>query len=538
MEPRDISNLQAIEAIELDAMLSKCASMIYAPYSDLGEEISSQKTRPKNSSLDVSEPDIDLVFQCYKQAGLLKTHPESIKTNLQRYKELNFNYQTEAKSRAKYYTQSYLQEDEQDKNNVLRRRIIAPVIAYTLLINNEFNDNTVRERMKSQREHDRIPDWQTLSAVHIHRAAGDTRSRDYKTMKEYLREILSQDSYYNLLREAEPHFPFIREIFDVLDRRALLLIYCLDGIMYQQEVSKIGFFLRDYLRKRLEDNSSDEKTVALDVILTLYLINETGGLLYRTANIASARLYDIYFIDPIEDRNPIISLFYFSRKAMTEDEKTITKQSHGETCFKSDNLGELYAHLKEHDAISKETALRLIDFYFDPSYLNLGEESLKWAKRYITFVIDKIKHRYEEPVIGEELTTAIYLLDKIIFLTAAAYSQRLAILGRAQMEIDKIMGDRKKGGAQRNANEKLDLIHQEITAEHCKYTPHGIDCWYCEYQNSDAAKQNFSCPSGNSMEGFLLASDLSVYRSCRSSGKYKAKKRREADEVDRVEGVK
>lgn len=346
----DVFELTLEDADKLDVLFSTCAEAAFKEAQKKQKTETKKKDQRKTyASADLefplTEDGINIFLACYQASKFY--YPDT-----QHQKDVAYRLQMELSR--------FISLNKSDCFELL-----VPIMAYNMLINNEYNYETVRKRIradKGEKLQDKRCKWKYVDPFSIHRSNNPPTSKEFREKVEYLRQAIKgtgkQELDHNLC--VEQTYAFLRRYKLVMD---------------QQDCARIALFLRDILL------NSYRKDRPMDTLIRLYLANQLDGLLIRSScletgerrkkrgNLTTNNILSQYVMCcPDYDVNQIIQQAW-GVSVETED----TTRPKLDIIIPS-NIGkmefaDLYQWITSQFSISEASLTELFDLYFNETTL-------------------------------------------------------------------------------------------------------------------------------------------------------------------------
>ena len=251
----DVYQLNIDDAEKLDILFSACAE---AAVKEAQKKPANKKKAGKRESrvkayhreeqeFLLNKEGIDILYSCYKSSKFL--HPSA-------------KHQSDIKYRLGY------ELGRRTKSDCLPcLELLFPIMAYTMIINNEYNLGTVSKRIPKDEYKDnpeKRNKWKRVDLFSIKRSTKPPASKEFDKRVKMLNRAIAATGRRDLNKK-----PCVHQIYAFLRRYKL--------VMKQQDCAKIALFLRDILLK------SYRKDQPMDTLIRMYLANRLDGLLIRSS---------------------------------------------------------------------------------------------------------------------------------------------------------------------------------------------------------------------------------------------------------------
>lgn len=375
MKKIDIYSLSKEDAEALDMLLSACAE---AAVKEAQRKVTAKEKREEGYCEDgeLTREGLNVLYKCYCESRFAsrdEKHREDVYERLE--SELSRIFPT-------------------GKRDCYE--LLIPIMAYSLLVNNEYNSEAVRKRIRNDREKRSLKSrterniWGHIQPFRIYRRPQTSNSQAVEKLREKLVQILDKTHSVDLNKNVA-----------IIQSSVLLDGY--DIIMNQQDNAQIGLFLRSILLKCYQ------KARPMDTLIRFYLANRLDNLLIKCRNFPedilqqdekqapSNDLLLQYWMNEKSNNEQLLSEFagwQFEAECVSSDGESGDGVSLGivipadlhKMAFK-----DLYTKLISEFTISADSLDELMEFYLDVERLN--KMSAMWARTegFVNDVIDDIQ---------------------------------------------------------------------------------------------------------------------------------------------------
>lgn len=251
----DVYQLDIDDAEKLDILFSACAEAAVKEAQKKPtnkKEPGKRERRVKAYHRDepgflLNEKGIDIFHSCYK---------------LSKFAYSSAKHQSDVKYRLGYELR------RRTKSDCLPcLELLCPIMAYTMIINNEYNHAAVDKRIPKDESKDNPEErniWKHVNPFSIQRSTKPLASNEFSNIIKKLNCAIAATGRDDLYKK-----PCVHQTYAFLRRYKL--------VMKQQDCAKIALFLRDILL------NSYRKDRPMDTLIRMYLANRLDGLLIHSS---------------------------------------------------------------------------------------------------------------------------------------------------------------------------------------------------------------------------------------------------------------
>lgn len=251
----DVYQLDIDDAEKLDILFSACAE---AAVKEAQKKPTNKKEAGKREcrvkayhreeqDFLLNKEGIDILYSCYKSSKF-------VNPSAKHQSDVRYRLGYELRRRTKSDCLPCLE-------------LLFPIMAYTMIINNEYNLGTVSKRIQKdecQDNPEKRNKWKRVDPFSIERSTKPPASKEFDKRIKMLNCAIAATGRRDLNKK-----PCVHQIYAFLRRYKL--------VMKQQDCAKIALFLRDILLK------SYCKDQPMDTLIRMYLANRLDGLLIRSS---------------------------------------------------------------------------------------------------------------------------------------------------------------------------------------------------------------------------------------------------------------
>lgn len=397
MQEIKLSKLTKREAYELDQRLAYCAATAFkeaiaAQNADKKHTKTQSSSEIYNDYAEISKFGVNVLASSYMESLFVsddEEHVDHVRARLQI--ELN----------------KHIPSDDHE-----RQEVLIPIMAYALIVSNEYNEETVKKRIQADADKRKVSSksnskypynrWKHVDPYTIKRKETTPDSSALKRSLLTLKSTIKKSNDYTICGTY-----YVNAVYTLL-KNWQILIRC-------QDIAKISLFLRCILI-----DSHNSKT-PMNSLIRLYLANHLDNMLQR-----SYSLCDGNHVKAIVEKTPENNLLScYCDSFMSEDRVraincTIFPSFPQETEITSLNLKfreeysnlsftEIYHDLIDRYSISDDDLNMLLDFYLDGESLSGYAELVSDIKDLTKSIISQIDKKIIIP--------NCYISEAMMFLT-------------------------------------------------------------------------------------------------------------------------
>ena len=368
MSKIDIFKLDEHDAAYLDMLLSACAE---AAVKELRKKYYVKDRKTKQAKKTVEDGEVDLYYSCYLESGFCLTGEK------EHLLHVHYRLGRELDRLHPVY-------------NIPCYELQRPILAYALIVSNEYNKRTVQKRIQQEAKHGDPKDpnvWKHVDPFSINYTMDKRALGTFNNQKEKIEEIITGTTIAEVEYKGSI---FVTEAFtSVFDAYALMSNYEL--VMMLQDSSIMALFLRDVIKK------SHNESQPIDTLLRLYLANRLDNILFRVRGAVDCTRITmpkkcvqskiLQYFTKDQDQFTIEDLMMHDIEALRSREmreRLSPEFRHNFEKFDQMEFDELYDRLSQTIEVPEEGLFDLIAFYLDKDFLhktkNLMEQALEFAR--------------------------------------------------------------------------------------------------------------------------------------------------------------
>lgn len=248
----NIHALRKEDAVALDKLLSACAE---AAVKETGRKVTAREKGGeicnKDIALELADEGLDVIYECYARS---------------KFASPNSQHRQQVRDRLATELAAFLPTEKFECMS-----LVLPIMAYTLLVNNEYNPEAVRKRIRNDKSRKCEGSgcernvWGHVDPFTIYRSVKPKKSADIQRLQNKLMK-----AYTNADDESLQKNP------GVIDTFCLLADY--ETIIKLQDMGRIGSFLLEIVVE------SHDPSNPINTLLRLYLANRLDNILIRLIN--------------------------------------------------------------------------------------------------------------------------------------------------------------------------------------------------------------------------------------------------------------
>lgn len=356
MQEIRLSDISKQEAYELDKRLAHCAVVaiqeaIQAKIADLAHKSTSEADAGAYCYYEeISNAGINTLVSSYIESLFVpKDEEEHIE---------------HVRSRLLFELNKHIPSNDHE-----RQEVLIPIMAYALIVSNEYNWDTVKRRIQSDKirigPHKRnvypYNHWKHVDPYSIKRNETPPKSDTFNRCISALKDEINVVPYTALC-----------DIYYITYAYTLLKNY--DFLVRCEDIAKIGLFLRRIL------TDSHNGNTPMNSLIRLYIANHLDNILLRSYALCDANYTEALFSKA--SSNHLLS-YYISNNEHTpmylidtcasvsdQDSRSPSLSLQFEENYDSWTFSTIYHSLIENYAISDEDLNLLLDFYLDSDILS------------------------------------------------------------------------------------------------------------------------------------------------------------------------
>lgn len=374
MQEIRLSDMSKQEACELDKRLAHCAAVaiqeaIQAKIADQSHK-STSDAGTYDSHEGISKAGINILASSYIES--LFVHKEE---------EEHIEH---VRSRLLFELNKHIPSNDHE-----RQEVLIPIMAYALIVSNEYNWDTVKRRIQSDKirmgPHRKsvypYNHWKHVDPYSIKHSEDPPKSDTFKRCISALKDEINAAPYAELC-----------DTYYITYAYTLLKNY--DFLVRCEDIAKIGLFLRRILTDTHNSNTPMNSLIRMyianhldNILMRSYALCDTNYMKALFSKTPSNHLLSHYYNS--NNENPLMYLVDTCASLSHQDSHDTSLGLQFEENYDSWTFSTIYHNLIKHYTISDEDLNLLLDFYLDSdilaNYANIVDNTKKLNKNIINY---------------------------------------------------------------------------------------------------------------------------------------------------------
>jgi len=349
-----LSNMKSHEAYALDKLLSYCAEVAFQEARADGHA--------NESDEDITNEGIYALASSYMESLFVSQddeHVEHVKKRLQI--ELNRWIPT---------------------SDPTRQELLIPIMAYALIVSNEYNDEAVRARINVDKKKDAPKKgdeypynrWKHVDPYSVTRSENPPKSDSFDKKLNAIKKKIKKSNDYSYCDNTNVIFVHV-----------LLKNY--QNIARCQDIARIGLFLR----RILVDSHCDDKP--MNSLIRMYLANHLDNIMLRSYTLMDKAKF--CKMENAKIYSPLLTYYheFESCKSTNSVRSEAATDLQISEEYRSWSFSKIYQELISNYTIDEDDLNLLLDFYFNANrlwdYGNMVDDTKALANAVVNYVVNK-----------------------------------------------------------------------------------------------------------------------------------------------------